>query len=119
MSGDGSKLVGAAYDDIKEVKIMRGNIENDFEIDVLAEDNLRRPNNFDFESRGCERNNRHGCGFFERRECGRNDERRNCCRNERRDPPREEDFRRNRRRRGNDFVIVNVFNDCNCGRRGR
>ncbi|MCL2817580.1 MAG: hypothetical protein FWD39_04245 [Clostridiales bacterium] len=96
---------------------MRINAENGIGIDFLAGNNFRRFNDFDFESRGCERNDRRECGFFERIECRRNDERRNCCRNEQNDPPREEDFRRNRRVRDNNFVIVNVFNDCRRGRR--
>ena len=94
-------------------------MENDFEIDIIAGNEFRRFNDFDFERRDCERNDRRECGFFERRECRRNGERRNCCRSGQGDPPREEDFRRNGRGRDANFVIVNVFNGCRRGRRER
>lgn len=96
---------------------MRIDLRNGVGLDILDRNEFRRFNDFDFESRGCERSERRECGGFERRLCGV-DERRDCCGEERRDPPRAEDFRNENRRGNRACVRVNVFADCDRRRRG-
>lgn len=91
---------------------MNINMENDNDIQIMTENEFRRFSNFDFEGRGCERNNRFECGFSERWECGRNDGRWDCCPPDRRGWPTAADFRRPFQRRPDRNMTLNIFNVC-------